>query len=94
MPDPSIVYEAVKATTRDFTPEIDGKKYPFTRNGQFYVRDKGIADELQAKYGYENLIVDPTTIPHPSDRGHKYRFVSIALPWAKYDELGRRIKED
>lgn len=93
MPDPSIVYEAVKSTRRDFVPEIDGRKMPFGRNGTLRVHDKGLADELQAKYGYENLIVDPTILPHVSDRGHKYFFRGVRLPWHKYDEYDRRIKE-
>ncbi len=84
------VYEGVKSTTADFVPNIDGKVIPFDKRGTFRVKDKGLADEIQAKYGTENVIVDPTRIPDMADRGHKYFFTVPEMPWKRSQHNGNK----
>jgi hypothetical protein len=31
---------------------------------------------------------------HPSDKGHHYTFQGIEMPWHKYDECGRLIRNN
>lgn len=65
------------------------------------VYDKGIAREIEQRYGKkakgddggEVLVAEVDNENPQHERGHKYTFATLALPYAKYDELGRRIKE-
>ncbi len=76
------------------TPEIDGKVMPYGRSGGCMTDDKGVADAIVAKYGKDDVEVWPVKDKwHPSDQGHRYTFQGIALPWHKYDEYGRLIRD-
>jgi len=65
----------------------------FNNQGRLRLTDEGQAREIQQM----TKDVTVTRLRHPSrsDRGHVYFFGQFpGLPWAKYDELGRRIDED
>ena len=69
-----------------------GRELKFNHEKRFATRDVGMARELQKEYGQE-IVVTRTTHPHVADRGHNYFFAVQGVPYANYDELGRRIKE-
>ncbi len=86
-------WEVMPMTTdmTDKTVTVGMKQYPWGRSGAFHVKDEGEAHAIQDKYGHK-VIVDKVRVPHVSDRGHRYFFGQMpALPWHKYDELGRRV---
>jgi len=79
-------------------PVIEGKEFTYGKSGSFMTDDKGVADEIVAKYGkHEVEVWDVNHTWHPSDDGHKYRFSNVDLPWKKnnphYDEYGKRIDD-
>lgn len=65
----------------------------FNREGRFMVSDEKLAREIQTEVD-QNATVTRVRWDDPADRGHTYFFTTPGLPWHKYDELGRRIKED
>ena len=73
--------------------ELNGKKYRFNKDGNMVVKDQVVARALQQKYGID-IAVGGVRYPHVADRGHRYFFTSPGMPWHKYDELGRLIKEE
>ena len=78
------------------TLELDGKPLPYGRSGAFMTDDSGVANAVKDKYG-GNDKVDVWDVKgkwNPSDEGHKYTFSGIELPWHKYDEYGRLIREE
>lgn len=75
------------------TLEIDGIPLPYGRSGGFMTDDIGVANAIVDKYGSRRIDVwDVKGQWHPADRGHKYTFSGIHLPWHKYDEYGRLIR--
>jgi len=62
----------MKATTNpDFTSvEVGGRKMDFNGKNYFYVKDKKVADEIQAKYKH-NVAMGPVEF---AEAGHKYKF--------------------
>lgn len=59
--------------------------------GRMLVNDPALANEIRTQYPHE-LVVTRARMPGAADTGHNYFFGSMpALPWAKYDSLGRRI---
>lgn len=65
----------------------------FDEQGRFAVKDPALAHEIRTNER-NRVAVTRFRTPHASDRGHRYHFGSMpALPWAKYDEFGRRIHE-
>ena len=73
--------------------EIDGKLLPFGREGTLRLRDGAVANAVRQKYN-KDLVVTRMRRPDVHDRGHNYFFGQMpALPFAKYDELGRRIRD-
>lgn len=73
------------------TVEIDGHRMPWGASGGFMTNDKGVADEIQGKYGHRVMTYETKGQWHPSDRGHRYTFPGVQLPWHRYDENGKRI---
>jgi len=62
--------------------------------GRMVIRDEALAREIQKEHP-RDLAVTRMRTPKPADQGHKYHFgQTLAMPWAKYDELGRRIKQE
>ena len=62
--------------------------------GRFTVKDETLAREIQKAYPRDFAVTRMRT-PKPADAGHRYHFGSMKpMPWAKYDELGRRIRDD
>lgn len=74
--------------------EAAGRKMKFGKTGSLMVKDSGVASAIKDKYGKDVDIWDVTSEWHPSDRGHKYRFTGLALPWHKECPLcGRQVIE-
>ena len=87
-------YQVVKATRRQFTPELDGEKMPFSGEGFLRVTDEGKAKELEAKYDHD-LTVTKMRYPHVSDRGHRYFFGSMPeMPWKRGQNASKNIREN
>ena len=62
--------------------------------GRMLVKDESLAREIQREHPTD-LAVTRMRMPKPADAGHRYHFGSMKpMPWAKYDELGRRIRDD
>ena len=72
--------------------EIGEKVMPFDNQFRFSVSDPGIADAIRQKHRWD-VAVTRFKADDPADRGHKYMFTMPGVPWAKYDEYGRRIEE-
>lgn len=73
--------------------DVDGHKLRFGPEGHLRINDPKLANDIRQKYGREMVV---TRVRHPSvsDRGHNYFFGQMPrLPWAKYDEFGKRIQE-
>ena len=87
-----IVQPSSKRPNLDSVKTASGRKLDFNHEKRFTTRDVGLARELQKEYGQE-IVVTRTTHPHVADRGHTYFFAMQGVPYAQYDELGRRIKE-
>lgn len=61
--------------------------------GRMMIKDEALAREIQREHPTD-LAVTRMRVPKPSDAGHRYHFGQLPeMPWAKYDEFGRRIKE-
>ena len=96
------LFEVIKATRReDFDGvEIGGKEYRFGRLGNMRISDPGVANEIEKKWGSyskggtKEVVVAEVEKKLDVERDHTYTFRMPALAWAKYDELGRRIKGD
>lgn len=78
------------------TLELDGVPLPYGRSGAFMTDDIGVANAITDKYGKRNIDVwDVKSKWHPSDKGHKYTFGNVDLPYKhnnpNYDEFGKRI---
>lgn len=91
-------YELVPLTSRmaDTTPELEGKQFFYGRSGAMMTNDRGVAEAIQQKYGKKEMLMFETKAAfHPADKGHKYTFGGVRLPWHKYCELcGRRMSND
>jgi hypothetical protein len=73
------------------TVDIDGVPMHWGSSGGFMTNDSGVADEVVNKYGDEVMMYATKDKWHPSDRGHRYTFPGVRLPWHKYDKDGKRI---
>jgi hypothetical protein len=73
--------------------ETSKGKLKTDRYGRCVVNDPTLANEIRQEHS-RDLSVNRIFSNHPSDRGHKYFHTCPALPWHKYDELGRRIREE
>ena len=74
--------------------EAGGRKLKLSKEGWCSVKDPVIANEIRQNYGSE-VTVSRVRSPGVHERGiHNYFFAfPKGLPWAKYDDLGRRKKE-
>lgn len=71
-----------------------GRKAAWGKSKRFFLKDEKEARELQQEHR-NDLVVTRVRYPHRSDRGHVYFFGQMpAMPWHRYDENGRRIRED
>lgn len=72
----------------------NGKFLKFNREKRFTTSNEPLARELQEEYR-KDLVVTRVRHPDEADRGHNFFFGSMpGVPYAKYDELGRRIKDN
>ena len=86
-----IVSRAQKWTPR--TLKLGEESFDFGRAESFYLKDEMRARALQTEYD-RDIAVTRVRWPSVHDRGHRFHFGQMpALPWANYDELGRRIVE-
>lgn len=74
--------------------EAGGKKIRLSKEGFTSLKDPAIANEIRQKYGTD-VTVSRVRSPGQHERGiHNYFFaMPNGLPWKKYDELGRVVKE-
>jgi hypothetical protein len=74
--------------------EAGGKKYRFSKEGFFSVKDPTAANEIRQQHGMD-VTVSRVRSSGQHERGiHNYFFyMPNGLPWKKYDELGRVVKE-
>jgi len=72
------------ATRNDITVKAANQDMPFNREGRFSVSDENVAAEIRQRYP-RAVTVSRVSTYHPSDRGHKYFFAGIAMPWHKED---------
>lgn len=91
---PEHAYEVIKAVTRPVDVEVGGKKMPFGNKGAFRVRDAGVANEIKGKYGHDVTVTKINTRQEVEKKLHPNRITSPGMPWHKYDEFGRIIRED
>lgn len=84
--------------TRERLPGVETSKglLKFNDEGRCLVNDESLANEIRSsEIGKRDVCVTRVTAEHPSDRGHTYHFGQFpGLPWAKYDEFGRRIADE
>lgn len=101
-------YQLVRATGSRLRPgdtlEVGGRKVKVNRQGMVRVKDAALGAALVDKYGPKSL--NPGTANqligaeletynqerHLDPVRRTNYFTMPALPWHKYDELGRRIK--
>ena len=61
--------------------------------GRMMIKDEALAREIQREHPTD-LAVTRMRMSKPADQGHRYHFGQTKpMPWAKYDEFGRRIQE-
>jgi len=88
-------YEVIKATTRPLEVEISGKRMPFdSKYNAFRVKDPGVAEAIRQKYDRDVTVTAIPTVSRMEKQLHPNRIVSPGMPWHKYDELGRIIREE
>lgn len=81
--------------------EIGGQKMKFGKSGGFRIEDAAKAKDIDMEWGYsgrrhgrkDKVLVIPTDDKRV-EPGHNYTFTTIALPYARYDEFGRRIRDE
>lgn len=88
----------VQDATREKLESVPTSKgdLKFNNEGRLVVNDPTLASEIRTStMGRRDVTVTRVRANHPSDQGHRYHFGQFpGLPWAKYDELGRRIPDD
>ena len=88
-----IVHNATRKPMTGVKVDDGNKELKFGRDGWLRLSDEAQASEIRQNYGMD-VTVTRVRHPHVSDRGHRFFFGGQpAMPWARYDELGRRIKE-
>ena len=87
-------YEIIKATTAPLEVQIEGKKMPFGKLGAFRVKDPGVANAIREKYDRLVTVTGINTTPIIERKLHSSKIVSPGMPWHKYDQLGKRIREE
>lgn len=95
-------YEVIKTTTKDVGGvELGGQKMPFGKSGAFTVSDSAKAKDIDQLFGKSSRkmgkldeVVVVETDNTMVESGHRYTFSTLGMPWAKYDELGRRIPDE
>lgn len=86
-------YEIIRATQRPMPAlDVDGRELKFRPNGMMRVKDRGLAMAARDLYKGE-ITVTKCNVPSPADIGHRYTFSTPrrGMPWARYDEFGKRI---
>ena len=73
---------------------LDGQTMKFGKKGAFMVDDPVKADEIRKTVG-TNATVTRFRTPDSHERIHRYFFGQLpAMPWHKYDDNGRRMREE
>ena len=62
-----------------------GKDMLFDKEGRFLISDPVVANEIRNEHP-RDVTVTRMRYPDPSDRGHKYLHVGIAMPWHKEND--------
>lgn len=85
----------VHDATREHLESVPTSKgdLKFNKDGRLVVHDKALADEIRTSaLGKRAVCVSRVNGDSAADRGHNYFFGrQPGLPWAKYDEFGRRV---
>jgi hypothetical protein len=91
-------WEVLKATRRETFKVLTEKagERKFGSSGGFTINDPAEAREIDQKYGRsgsQEVVVMPVD-DYTVESGHKYSFGRHpGVPWAKYDDLGRRLPD-
>jgi len=86
-------WQVIQRTQRNVSAVDTGKRrVKLGRNRALVISDPAEALHIEQGPQKHDLLVAPTdnNIVEP---GHTYTFTNPGMPWAKYDDLGRRIKE-
>ena len=84
-------FEVIDATRRRLEHIPKYPQYKFGDKGALRLNDEKLAREIQKECG-RDVTVTRIRYPDEADRGHTYFFGRFqGLPWATYDDLGRRI---
>ena len=79
-----IVHNATQ--NRDFKGvKAGGKDMLFNHEGRFLISDEVVANEIRKEHPMD-VTVTRMRYPDVADRGHKYFFAGIAMPWHKEKE--------
>jgi hypothetical protein len=103
-------FEVIKSSKSNFEVDTGKRKLKFGNSGGLIVKDPGEAKVIEEKYGYKSKyrgeflrglnrpVEEAVVIPVDDVRvesGHTYTFGRHpGMPWAKYDDIGRRIPDD
>ena len=92
VPHKYIVINATKQPKKFI--EAGGRRMNFSKEGFLSIKDPAVANDVRQKYGGEVTVSRVRSQPL-SERGvHNYFFaMTKPMPWHRYDEFGRRIKE-
>lgn len=84
------IFNVVNTLGQEGSVETTKGTLNFGSSGDFTVRDAGLADEIQSRYPYLEVVQNENR----SNPIHPMRIVTHGVPWGRYDELGRRIKDE
>ena len=93
-------FEIVRAGKKDVL-DLDGKTLRFNRRGVAKTDDPGVARAVEQKYGYHSKSGDGSAVVIPLEAYNEHRdrkvrrtyyFTNPGMPWARYDETGRRLR--
>jgi hypothetical protein len=95
-------WEVVKSSRTDFDVDTGKRKLKFGKSGGMILNDSGEAKAVEERYGakskFRRSADEAVVVPVDDVRveaGHKYTFGRHpGVPWAEYDEFGRRIPDE
>jgi len=89
-------FEVIPATTRpDLHIDVGKGERKFGSSGMV-ISDPGEAEAIDQKYGSKGTreVVVMGVDDVVQESGHTYQFSFMGVPWAKYDEFGRRVYDE
>lgn len=94
-------FDVIKTTKKDVDGvEVAGQKMVFGKSGAFSVTDPAKAKDIDQLWGIQSrktgkmdevIVVESDN--NMVEQGHTYTFSVGGVPWARYDELGRRLPD-